>query len=186
MKKAVLMIFAACVCMLTVILCVVITGYGYGSEATFYSHNGESVYFDGKGTCVNGDIECRYYIKNNQYYITSGKVTRKMTLVEEGVLVDFSQSGLTLDTKVRSGPFEAKFNVGSEKYIICGDGTFGYDCGKFALRLGEYFYNDGVLAFRYDNKSQFNSETREFYIYVDDLGDVYGALLANPECFFRR
>lgn len=189
MKKFVLFGVALCSCLTVAFLCIVLTDYNYGKETTFYSHNGESVYFDGKGNCVNGDIECRYYIKKNQYYITGmtgGRVKRKMTLVRDGVLVDFSESGLSLDTEVRSGNFEAKFEVGGEKYAVCNDGSFGLDYGKFVLKLGEYFFNDGVLAFRYDKSISYHSEIRIFYIYVDGEGDVYGVLLSDPEWFLRR
>lgn len=189
MKKILLFGVALCSCLTIAFLCIVFTDRNYGDETTFYSHNGESVYFDGKGNCINGDIECKYYIKKNQYYITGakgGKVKRKMTLVRDGVLVDFSESGMSLGTNVRSGNFGAKFEVGGEKYAVCPDGTFGLDYGKFVLKLGEYFYNDGVLAFRYDRGAAYSTDVRVFYIYVDGDGDVYGVLLEDPEGFFRR
>ena len=186
MKKFLIFGVAVFSCMAIAFLCIVLTDYNYGKETTFYSHNGETVYFDGKGNCIDGDIECTYYIKKNQYYIRGDKVTREMTLVRDGVLVDFSESGLSLDTGVRSGNFDAKFEVGGEKYAVCGDGTFGFDYGKFVLKLGEYFFNDGVLAFRYDKDISFSPVIRSFYLYVGDSGEVYGVLLSNPELFFRR
>lgn len=158
----------------------------YGEECTYYSQDGKSFYFDGKGICDYDGIRVKYYVKDDVYYIANGDKLLKFRQIRDGVLADTASINAGYFNVGKStGFFNYELNIGGEECKFYDDGTFDmYNGLNMWMASGNYYFNDNVLVLKATKQLTVDYEitmiTSFIYMYIDNAGNAHRVMLSEP------
>ena len=188
-KKLILILVLMTACLLIFAACGIINESKYGKAITYYSQDGNKVYFDGKGYCNYDGLDATYYIKDDVYYVTYDKITHALTKVNGGDgLTDLSRNVSTFNSDLRTGRLSTVFTIGGDSYNLYADGSFTlYGSNRLWLASGIYYFNDGILALKHERSltTSYDISLVVYWIhsYIDDNGSMYPVMLSNPSYY---